>query len=215
MKVIHAPLGPGSGFEKIIYGDNSSALSILLNPDGGWRTRHLRLRSSCLRELLKTDPQGWKARHQKGTELPADMLTKPIVLLKDWVKFWTFLGIQVDPTGGKSVGENSISASNQGVEDYIATSSVKTAAAMAALAALTVAAVTTQQLVVRRACAAAASTCAVWLAGSSTHGFTSQKRSNVICCDGREVEQLKRATGQRKNEGFPPRDDEPGGKRQE
>ena len=53
MTVIHG-LGhePDECFEKVVYGDNSSALSILMNPDGGWRTRHLRLRSSCLRELL-------------------------------------------------------------------------------------------------------------------------------------------------------------------
>ena len=75
--------------------DNSSALSILMNPDGGWRTRHLRLRSSCLRELLKSDPQTWKVRHQRGVDLPADMLTKPITLLRDWVKFWHFLGFML------------------------------------------------------------------------------------------------------------------------
>ena len=88
--------------KKVVYGDNSSALSILMNPDGGWRTRHLRLRSSCLRELLKNDPLNWKVRHQKGTDLPADMLTKPIVLQRDWVKFWHFLGFHVDFKGAKS-----------------------------------------------------------------------------------------------------------------
>ena len=60
MKVIHRSC-PSDGsvdgshvdnsFETVVYGDNSSALSILMNPDGGWRTRHLRLRSSRLREL--------------------------------------------------------------------------------------------------------------------------------------------------------------------
>ena len=57
-----------NSFEKVVYGDNSSALSILMNPDGGWRTRHLRLRSSCLRELLRDDPQNCKVRHQRGID---------------------------------------------------------------------------------------------------------------------------------------------------
>ena len=81
----------------MVYGDNSSALSILMNPDGGWRTRHLRLRSSCLRELLRDDPQNWKVRRQRGIDLPADMLTIPIVLQREWVKFWHLLGFHVDP----------------------------------------------------------------------------------------------------------------------
>ena len=106
MKVIHMSC-PSDGlvdgshvdhsFEKVVYGDNSSALSILMNPDGGWRTRHLRLRSSCLRELLRDDPQNWKVRHQRGIDLPADMLTKPIVLQREWIKFWHLLGFHVDP----------------------------------------------------------------------------------------------------------------------
>ena len=67
MKVLHGPLkNDAEGFEKIIYGDNTSALSILMNPDGGWRTRHLRLRSSCLRELLKGDSEGWKLDIKEG-----------------------------------------------------------------------------------------------------------------------------------------------------
>ena len=106
MKVIHTSC-PSDGsvdgshvdnsFEKVVYGDNSSALSILMNPDGGWRTRHLRLRSSCLRELLRDDPKNWKVRHQRGIDLPADMLTKPIVLQREWIKFWHLLGFHVDP----------------------------------------------------------------------------------------------------------------------
>ena len=106
MKVVHMSC-PSDGlvdgshvdnnFEKVVYGDNSSALSILMNPDGGWRTRHLRLRSSCLRELLRDDPQNWKVRHQRGIDLPADMLTKPIVLQREWIKFWHLLGFHVDP----------------------------------------------------------------------------------------------------------------------
>ena len=65
LKVIHGPCAVDEVFEKMIYGDNSSAVSILMNPDGAWRTRHLRLRSSYLGELLKSEPQNWKVRHQR------------------------------------------------------------------------------------------------------------------------------------------------------
>ena len=105
MKVIHMSCSgddsvDGSvdnSFEKVVYGGNSRALSILMNPDGGWRTRHLRLRSSCLREVLRDDPKNWKVRHQRGIDLPADMLTKPIVLQREWIKFWHLLGFHVGP----------------------------------------------------------------------------------------------------------------------
>ena len=49
-------------FEKVLYGDNASAISILQNPDGPWRTRHLRLRANCLREKLRHDEEHWKLR---------------------------------------------------------------------------------------------------------------------------------------------------------
>ena len=90
------------GFEKVIYGDNSSALSILMNPGGGWRTRHLRLRSSDLRELLRDEPTSWKVRHQRGIDLPADMLTT-----REWIKFWHLLGFHVDPEIQKYEGDTS------------------------------------------------------------------------------------------------------------
>ena len=117
MKVLHSPMTKGNdGFEKVIYGDNTSALSILMNPDGGWRTRHLRLRSSCLRELLKEDPEGWKARHQKGTDLPAHMLTKPIVIQKEWARFWYFLGVHVSTKEETNNSMNLENLPSQGTE---------------------------------------------------------------------------------------------------
>ena len=72
-----------------------------MNLDGGWRTRRLQLRSSCWRELLKKEPQTWKVRHQQGIDLPADMLTKPSTLLRDWIKFWHFLNFHVDASTPK------------------------------------------------------------------------------------------------------------------
>ena len=79
-------------FEKVLYGDNTSAISILQQPDGPWRTRHLRLRSNCLKEKLRSEKGDWKIRHLKGTELIADYLTKPIVAKGAWERFWNFLG---------------------------------------------------------------------------------------------------------------------------
>lgn len=39
-------------FEKVLYGDNQSTLSIIEKPDGPWRTRHLRLRANVLLEMV-------------------------------------------------------------------------------------------------------------------------------------------------------------------
>lgn len=81
-------------FEKLMCGDNSSAIAILTKPDGPWRTRHLRLRSHCLKEKL-TDPKGdWLLRHQKGTELIADFLTKPITVPTEWERFGKFMNMR-------------------------------------------------------------------------------------------------------------------------
>ena len=92
---------PQVEFEKVLYGDNSSALAILQNPDGPWRTRHLRLRAHCLREKLRCETGSWKVRHQKGTALMADLLTKPITQASSWKRFWEFLEFW---TGDESEG---------------------------------------------------------------------------------------------------------------
>ena len=78
----------GNSLRKVLYGDNTSA--ILQQPDGSWRTRHLRLRSNCLKKRLRSDKGNWKIKHLKGTELVADCLTKPIVAKGAWEKFWEF-----------------------------------------------------------------------------------------------------------------------------
>ena len=83
----------GSGFEKVILGDNQSAIQIVQKPDGPWRTRHLRLRATCLKHKLSSVEGSWKLRYVKGTELVADLLTKPITQVSTWRKFWDFLGM--------------------------------------------------------------------------------------------------------------------------
>ena len=179
MTVVHGiDESKDSQFEKVIYGDNSSALSILMNPDGGWRTRHLRLRSAGLRELLKNNPQNWKARHQKGTDLPADMLTKPIVLQRDWVKFWHFLGFHTD---SGSSGENEMTQHESSPKmdqpspstcDLLAalgtqekTTKIKVLTVLAAMTMAAAAFKTSNRT--RVACATAAAACAGWLASRS------------------------------------------------
>ena len=59
-----------------LHGDNKAALSVCSQQVGAWRTRHLRIRSSRLREVLQDETSGWKAFHLRGTALPPDGLTK-------------------------------------------------------------------------------------------------------------------------------------------
>ena len=84
-------------FEKLLCGDNSSAIAILTKPDGPWRTRHLRLRSHGLKEKLASAKGDWKLRHQKGTELIADFLNKPITSFAEWERFAVFMSMAAQP----------------------------------------------------------------------------------------------------------------------
>ena len=81
--------------EKVLYGDNASTISIIEKPDGPWRTRHLRLRANYLKEKLKNYPEEWKIRHQKGSTLVADLLTKPVTQIATWRRFWKALSFLV------------------------------------------------------------------------------------------------------------------------
>ena len=70
-----------TSIEKIIYGDNSAAISMAHGTGtSSWRTRHLRVRASFLKEALDgiTSDGLWKLFHLRGTELVADGLTKPL-----------------------------------------------------------------------------------------------------------------------------------------
>lgn len=50
-------------FEKLLAGDSISATAIVTNPDGSWRTRHLRLRARYLKEKLERETLKWKIIH--------------------------------------------------------------------------------------------------------------------------------------------------------
>ena len=70
-------------FEKVIYGDNAAAINLAHGvTTASWRTRHLRIRASVLKEALDESKGriggGWKLLHLKGTELVADGCTKPL-----------------------------------------------------------------------------------------------------------------------------------------
>ena len=219
MKVLHGPFGndDDKGFEKVIYGDNTSALSILMNPDGGWRTRHLRLRSSCLRELLRDDPEGWKIRHQRGHDLPADMLTKPIVIQKEWAKFWCFLGFHVDNKDGlvSSLSVDNLEVpptnpsrpepldddpelpevSKEWNETKEGMVRIRAAAVMTALAAVAAGDDAGTQLA--KACAAGAAALVKWF---HDHNVSSDDRPKEVCLEGWEEEETKRTMSLQEND---------------
>ena len=78
--MLKEPVGQNS-LERVIYGDNMAAISMAHGTGNAtWRTRHLRVRSSFLKEALDgVAPDGaWKLLHLRGTELVADGLTKPL-----------------------------------------------------------------------------------------------------------------------------------------
>ena len=64
--------------KKSLVGDCKAALAQLVGDTGPWRIRHLRLRSSKLREALRGESPEWTAEHRSGTELAADGLTKAL-----------------------------------------------------------------------------------------------------------------------------------------
>ena len=85
-------------FDRVIYGDNAAAIGLAHGvTTSSWRTRHLRIRASVLKEALndsKANPGGrWKLLHLKGTELVADGLTKAL-LGQAFLRFVEDLGLQ-------------------------------------------------------------------------------------------------------------------------
>lgn len=63
---------------KRIYGDSKAGISVISADCGPWRTRHLRIRSWRLRELVQTESSPWTIRHMSGELLVADGLTKSL-----------------------------------------------------------------------------------------------------------------------------------------
>ena len=88
----------GLRLERCLYGDNQASLAIAQGPTS-WRTRHLRIRSSVLRDLV--DSGEWALRHISGEILPADLLTKSLPAVR-------FRGL-LDSLGVKSISAEKIS----------------------------------------------------------------------------------------------------------
>ncbi|CAE7369126.1 RE2 [Symbiodinium sp. CCMP2592] len=61
---------------KVLYSDSQSALSVCRCAAGSWRTRHLRIRGSMVRELL--DQNDWLSYHVDGVTMTADIGTKSL-----------------------------------------------------------------------------------------------------------------------------------------
>ena len=76
---------------RVLYGDSQSGIQVVLNPNGPWRSRHLRLRSRALHEAVQQEV--WKVKHMAGVELAADFLTKPITVGTTWSRFRRFAGL--------------------------------------------------------------------------------------------------------------------------
>eukprot|EP00435_Cladocopium_sp_Y103_P058584 s1434_g20.t1 len=83
------------------------------NTCASWRTRHLRIRASILKEALDADceaPGGvWCLLHLKGTELVADGLTKQL-LGQAFTKFVEDLGLKKTATAVEPCGPSSTTA---------------------------------------------------------------------------------------------------------
>lgn len=70
-------------FQRVLYGDNVAAIGIAHGTTSTtWRTRHLKIRASYLREALDGGSQvpggKWKLNHLRGLDLMADGLTKAL-----------------------------------------------------------------------------------------------------------------------------------------
>ena len=90
---------------KKILGDSKAGISQLANEGGSWRTRHLRIRSAKLRELIQQPGTSWLIRHCDGELLVSDGLTKALQGQKfgNYVKL---LGM-VDQVDEEELGEES------------------------------------------------------------------------------------------------------------
>ena len=65
---------PVEGEEDVLLVDNKAATLILVQVSGSWRTRHLRVRASALKQRVDLGKQ--KVRHVPGRSMLADLNTK-------------------------------------------------------------------------------------------------------------------------------------------
>ena len=74
-----------------LYVDNQAAVTLLTASSGSWRTRHLKLRSSWIKERIKNNEL--RVQHVPGAEQKADLGTKPFTRarLKELVALWNMV----------------------------------------------------------------------------------------------------------------------------
>ena len=86
----------GTKVARQLFVDNASAVSMMQGGPGSWRTRHLKVRSSKIRELVET--QELVVKHVNGTEQLADLATKmhPKIRLWELLSMWNFEGLPGD-----------------------------------------------------------------------------------------------------------------------
>ena len=109
--MIGVPSG-SNAIERVMYGDNVAAIGLAHGTSSAsWRMRHLRIRSSYLREALEGRAPGglWRLLHLKGIELVADGLTKPL-LGQAFSSFLTDLGMRRERNEAEPQGDESSSA---------------------------------------------------------------------------------------------------------
>ena len=70
----------GSKLRWLLLNDNVAASTVILYPSGSWRTRHLRLRSRAVQELV--DMEQLELHHVPGRVMIADILTKTLAYPK-------------------------------------------------------------------------------------------------------------------------------------
>ena len=79
-----------------LYVDNQAAVTLLTSSSGSWRTRHLKLRSSWIKERIRLNEVS--VRHVPGTEQKADLGTKPFTRtrLKELVALWNMIDTNIE-----------------------------------------------------------------------------------------------------------------------
>ena len=91
---LYEELLPTNSWRKELLCDNKSAVAICQAPFGSWRSRHLHLRANVVKERLS---QGWILKHQPGTEMLADIGTKPLASGR-FLELMLGLGLHVPST---------------------------------------------------------------------------------------------------------------------
>ena len=82
----------GKNCSWILCNDSVACSAILSYPSGSWRTRHLRLRSKALQELVSDDMLS--IHHMPGKYMSADLLTKPLSPARIW-ELWDYSNFDV------------------------------------------------------------------------------------------------------------------------